>query len=167
MYKVFLSIGSNKGWRINNLKRAINYIKKIDNIKYIKESPVYETKPMYNLEQNFFLNLIVEINTTINQPDILLDKFKNIEKKMGRNKTILRNGPRIIDIDILDYNNIILKNRNLTLPHPSIKERIFVLKPWSDIAPNYKLPYIRKNIYQLMSDMKLDADIIKLYTEKK
>ena len=166
MYKVFLSIGSNEGKRIDNLKRAINCIKKMDTIRYIKESPVYETKPMYNLEQNFFLNLIVEIDSSISQPSILLDKLKNIEKKMGRNKSALRNGPRIIDIDILDYNNIILNNRQLTLPHPSIKERLFVLKPWSDIAPNYKLPYIKKNIYQLMSDMKLDADIIKLHTEK-
>ena len=85
---------------------------------------------------------------------------------MGRKKTNIKNQARVIDIDILDYESITLNDKELILPHPDIADRLFVLKPWSDIAPNYKLPDMEKNIYQLMSNMKLDVDIIKLYASK-
>jgi len=165
MNKVFFSIGSNKGKRLNNLKKAILYIKNINFIDYIIDSPIYETRPMYNLKQGFFLNMVVEINTSIS-PILLLKEAKNIEKKMGRKKTNIKNQARVIDIDILDYESITLNDKELILPHPDIAERLFVLKPWSDIAPNYKLPDMEKSIYQLMSNMKLDVDVIKLHTSK-
>ena len=163
MNKVFLSLGSNEGKRFNYLKKTILNIKNINSLKYIKSSPIYETRPMYNLEQESFLNMVVEINTSIN-PIELLKKTQSIEKKIGRNMTNLKNQPRVIDIDILDYESVILNDRELILPHPNITERLFVLKPWSDIAPMHKLPNMKKNIYQLMSDMKLGIDIIKLHT---
>ena len=165
MNKVFLSIGSNLGNRLNHLKKTILDIKNINSLTYIKMSPVYETKPMYNLEQELFLNMVVEINTSMNAFD-LLEKTQNIEKRIGRKKTNLKNQPRVIDIDILDYESVILNDKELILPHPDIAERLFVLKPWSDIAPNYKLPDMEKSIYQLMSNMKLDVDVIKLHTSK-
>jgi len=162
MNKVFLSLGSNKGKRSNYLKKAILNIKNINSVRYIKASPVYETKPMYNLDQESFLNMVVQINTSIN-PIELLEKTQGIERKIGRKATILKNQPRVIDIDILDYESVILNDKELILPHPDITERLFVLKPWSDIAPMHKLPNMKENIYQLTSDMKLDADIIKLH----
>ena len=163
MHKVFLSIGSNKGKRLNYLKKAILEIGNTPSIIYIKTSPVYETKPMYNLKQKSFLNVVIEINTSIN-PINLLRETQEIEKKIGRKRTYLKNQPRVIDIDILDYENVILNNKELILPHPAICERLFVLKPWSDISPMHKLPSIKKDIYQLMSSMKIDTDIIKLHT---
>ena len=165
MNKVFLSIGSNKGNRLNCLKKAILEIQNLGSTIYLKTSPVYETKPMYNTNQSYFLNAVVEIDTSI---DVftLLEKTQSIEKKIGRQKVELKNQPRFIDIDILDYNNLIFSNEKLILPHPAISERLFVLKPWSDISPMYELPEVAKNIYELMSDMKINADIIKLHTNK-
>ena len=162
MNKVFLSIGSNQGRRLNHLKAAILKIKSINFVEYVLASPVYETKPMYNSKQDFFLNMVVEIETSVDALS-LLRETQNIERIMGRKKMNLKNQPRVIDIDILDYENMTLSDKELTLPHPAIFERIFVLKPWSDIAPRYKLPNIKKNIYELMSDIELNADIIKLY----
>ena len=140
-------------------------IKNINYVDYIQSSPVYETKPMYNIKQKFFLNVVVEINTSISAIS-LLSKIQDIERKIGRKKTNLKNQPRVIDIDILDYQSVILKDKDLILPHPGITERLFVLKPWSDIAPAYRLENMKKNIYELMSDMKLDTGIIKLHTNK-
>ena len=165
MNKVFLSIGANKDSRLDFLKKTILEIKNTGSVSYINTSPVYETKPMYNLNQKFFLNIVVEIKTSI-PPIDLVQKTQAIEKKIGRKKTYLKNQPRNIDIDILDYENIILNNKELILPHPGIFERLFVLKPWSDIAPMHKLPNMKKNIYELMSGMKIDSDIIKLHTSK-
>jgi len=165
MHKVFLSIGSNKGKRLNYLKKAILEIENTPSVIYINTSPVYETKAMYNLKQNSFLNIVIEINTSIS-PINLLRETQKIEKNIGRKRTYLKNQPRVIDIDILDYENVILNNKELILPHPSICERLFVLKPWSDISPMHKLPSIKRDIYQLMSNMKIDTDIIKLHTNR-
>jgi len=163
MNKVFLSIGSNQGERLKYLKKAILDIKNINFTTHIKTSPVYETKPMYNLEQELFLNVVVELSTSITPID-LLKKTQDIEIKIGRKKTNSRNQPRVIDIDILDYESVILNDRELILPHPGITERLFVLKPWTDIAPMHELSDRKENISQLMSNMKLGSDIIKLYT---
>ena len=163
MSKVFLSIGSNKGKRLDYLKKAISSIKCIRSVIYVKSSPIYETKPMYNLDQNSFLNMIAEIKTSLD-PIALLRKTQNIEKDIGRKKINSRNQPRVIDIDILDYEGVVLNDSELTLPHSSIAERLFVLKPWSDIAPIHKLPNIEETIYELMSNMEINSDIIKLHT---
>ena len=155
MNKVFLSIGSNLGNEINNINRSILLIKQIDNLELICHSSIYQSKPMYYTKQNDFLNLVVEISTDIT-PLKLLKKIKDIEIFIGRTIQHKRNYPRIIDIDILDYDCIILSHKNLTLPHPKILERMFVLKPWSDIAPDYKLPKINKTIYELMSILRVE-----------
>ena len=165
MNKVFFSIGSNEGSRLKSLKDTINEIASIDSVEHLDSSFVYETKPMYNLNQSYFLNMVIAIQTYL-EPLELLRITQNIEKKIGRKKTYLKNQPRVIDIDILDYNGIILNDQKLVLPHPGIINRLFVLKPWTDISPKYILPNMEKSIFELMSDIKLDTDIIKLYKEQ-
>ena len=95
----------------------------------------------------------------------LLCEMKSIESKMGRTMNILKNQPRLIDIDILSYGNIMINNDDLIIPHPKIIERAFVLKPWSDIDPNYKLPEINKTISELISNLDISSNIIKLYNK--
>ena len=165
MNRVFLSLGSNKGDSFANINECIDLISKTVKITIINKSKIYTTKPMYNYNQKYFLNMVIEINTIL-EPEILLYKLQNIELRLGRKKNKSRNQPRVIDIDILDYNNKIINQKNLILPHPLIKERVFVLKPWTDISPTFKLPTSKYNISKIMSDLKNDKDIIKIFNNK-
>ena len=162
MIEVFLSIGTNLGDRFKNIKECINMIRLNPSTECITWSKIYETVPMYNSKQNKFLNLILKIKTTV-KPMELLDEIKSIESKMGRTMNNLKNQPRLIDIDILSYGNTMINNDNLIIPHPKITERAFVLKPWSDIDPDYKLPEINKTISELISNLDISTNIIKLY----
>ena len=164
MTEVFLGIGANKGDRFENIQKCLKNIKSNSSINYISSSKIYESAPMYNVNQNFFLNLVIKIET-IFKPLDLLKEIKKIESDMGRKFTELNNQPRIIDIDILSYTDIIFNNNKLVIPHPKIIERSFVLKPWSDIDPNYKLPKINKTISELISNLDISSNIIKLYNK--
>jgi len=162
MIEVFLSIGTNLGNRFKNIKECIDMIQLNPYIEYITCSKIYETVPMYNTKQNKFLNLILKTKTSV-KPIELLCEVKSIESEMGRTINILKNQPRVIDIDILSYGNSMINDDNLIIPHPKIIERAFVLKPWSDIAPDYKLPEINKTISELISNLDINTNIIKLY----
>ena len=162
MTDVFLGIGTNRGDRFKNIQKCIKKIESNSSIKNISSSRIYESAPMYNVNQNFFLNLVIKIETIL-KPLNLLKEIKKIESDMGRKFTELNNQPRIIDIDILSYTDIIFNNNKLVIPHPKIIERSFVLKPWSDIDPNYKLPKINKTISELISNLDISTNIIKLY----
>ena len=162
MNSIFLSIGSNLGHRFNNLKRCINEIKKTDGITFLSHSKIYETEPMYNINQSNFLNLVIKVESSIN-PNELLKLLKNIEFGMGRELNDFINSPRVIDIDILSYGDLIINNEELNIPHKKISERLFVLKPWTDIEPNYKLPQLNKTISYLISQLDMNSNVIRLY----
>ena len=165
MNKVYLSLGSNKGKSYENLIQSIKLIEQVKEINLVNKSKIYITKPMYNQNQNYFLNMVVEIETSLN-PFLLFRKLKKIEGKLGKRINEKKNQPRKIDIDILDFNNKIINSNTLTLPHPGIIERAFVLKPWTDIAPTFKLPTEKKSIASLISKLNLNEEIIKLYKIK-
>ena len=164
MNKVYIGLGSNKGNRPYNLKRAIDMIEELELVQINYKSDIYKTRPMYNKNQKNFLNMVLELNTSI-KPLLLLKLLKKIESRLGRKLLEERNQEREIDIDILDYDNIVLNNKELILPHPYILERVFVLKPWSDIAPDFKLPNIDENIFQLLMKLNIDLSIIKKYNK--
>lgn len=131
MKKVLLGLGSNLGNRVNNLKTAIKELEKYGRVGLT--SFMYETDPCYVTEQPSFLNMAVEL-TTNSSPQDLLAQLKTIEKNLGRVQTIPK-GPRVIDIDILTYENSKIVTDILTIPHASMKERDFVIKPLMDINP--------------------------------
>ena len=136
MNKVFLSIGSNLGCREQNLSKGILMIKDMQGTIVNLESSIYKTSPLYNPNQQYFFNKVVQITTKLN-PHELLENTKSIELIMGKNTESSHNLPRIIDIDILVFNDINIDNKELTLPHPRLLDRRFVLEPWKEIAPNY------------------------------
>ena len=136
MHKVFLSLGSNLGDKLENLKNAIAEISLNDHIDISSCSNIYESKPMYNLNQDDFLNMVIEIETNF-RPLELLKYIKDIEILLGRTLDQKHNCPRVIDIDILDYKNQLFNTPELIIPHPKLFERMFVLKPWSEISPDY------------------------------
>ena len=136
---VFIGLGTNLGNREQNLKKALIELKTFIKIKH--KSSVYETKPVGYKNQSDFLNMVIEGQTTLT-PRRLLVSLKKVEKKLGRKKTF-KNGPRIIDLDILFYEHTILKQRDLIIPHPEIQNRAFVLIPLAEIAAK-KRPWIKK-----------------------
>ena len=148
----FLSLGSNMGDRLSNIKKAIFKINQSDNNKVILESPIYESDAMYNEGLDRFYNCVIKIKTTLTAFD-LLEFAKNIEKQLGRNISDQRYSPRLIDIDILSYGQHIIDSEKLKVPHPSIGERKFVLKPWVDLDYNYILANSRKKIFDLLNEL--------------
>ncbi|SHK07151.1 2-amino-4-hydroxy-6-hydroxymethyldihydropteridine diphosphokinase [Tepidibacter formicigenes] len=131
MSNVYLSLGTNMGDREKYLKDAIDLINNFEDTKIVKISKVYETKPWGYTNQKNFLNLCLKINTNLS-PHNLLKKCQEAERFLKRER-IIRWGPRTIDVDILIYDDIICNDENLTLPHPRIQERAFVLVPLMDL----------------------------------
>lgn len=132
MAKIFIGVGSNLGDRINNIQNALKLLKK-EKIRILKQSTFIETKPVGGPKQGKFLNGVLEIETKL-EPIKLLKTLKAIEKKLGRSKAV-KNCPRIIDLDILLYEDKVIKSAKLTIPHPKMHERSFVIKPLKEIAP--------------------------------
>lgn len=134
----YLSLGSNLGDRIANLKQAINLLAEYQGVELIKISSVYETKPVGYTDQPDFLNTAIEVQTTLS-PHELLALCNAVEDKLGRTRTI-KWGPRKIDIDILLFGGVYIDDEKLKIPHPYMMERAFVLAPLAEIAPEILLP---------------------------
>jgi len=137
---VFLSLGSNVGDRENNLRKAVDMIGGSPHISIIKMSSIYETEPMYIKDQDSFYNIVLytRVDGEIS-PFEMIGFLKGIEYGFGRKRAKKKYGPRIIDIDLLYYGEMVIKSDFLTLPHPGIEERKFVLVPLSEIAPEFTI----------------------------
>ena len=142
---VYLSLGSNLGNRTANLKEAISSLAPQMEVK--AKSKVYETPPWGYKDQPNFLNQVVKVQTYL-EPLLLLKHIKRLEVALGREKTF-QYGPRLIDIDILFYDDLVFESPALVIPHPHLHERGFVLLPMMDIAPDLIHPVKRKSIREL------------------
>lgn len=149
MNKIYVAIGANMGDRKANITRAIELLK--EKINDIQLAPIYETKAFGVTNQPNFYNTALAGKTEL-MPEELLKFVKEVEKRVGR-VARYRWGPREIDVDIIFYNGLILKSEQLTIPHPGITERFFVLKPLSDLAPNLVHPVLHKSISELLSQL--------------
>jgi len=135
---VFLSLGSNVGDRENNLRKAVDLISSNPNINVVKVSSIYETEPMYFKDQNYFYNIVLQARVCGElTPFEMIGFLKGIEYGFGRKRSEKRYGPRIIDIDLLYYGEMVIESDFFTVPHPGIEERKFVLVPLSEIAPEF------------------------------
>ena len=143
---VYLSLGSNLGDRQVNIRTAIGHL--LD-LGYVQEvSSLYETEPVEFTEQPWFLNCAVAVRTEM-IPREFLAGILNIERSMGRQRTQPK-GPRNIDIDILLYGAAHINTPTLTVPHPAMAERRFVLEPLAEIAPDVKVPLLKKTVRELL-----------------
>ena len=158
---IFLSLGSNLGDRFTNLQDAIRSLP--PNIQALSQSRIYETEPWGYTDQPAFLNLVIKGSTEL-APQKVLAFIKEMEVVLGRKETF-RFGPRLIDLDILFYDDLVLNSPDLTIPHPRLCERAFVLIPLAEIAPDFTHPVTRKTIRQLASSM--DTTGIKIYQSPK
>jgi len=157
MNQAFIGIGSNIEPRATYLNTAQKRLSQHDKVTIIAKSSIYETAPVGLLEQSHFLNMVIEVKTTLTSLE-LLRYCQEIELALGRKRTV-KDGPRTLDLDILVYNQEYINEQDLILPHPRLHERAFVLVPFAEIAPQIILPHKGISIKELLK--KLPADEVK------
>jgi len=149
MTQVYLGLGTNLGERMVNLAQALSLLPPA--VTVLRCSPVYETPPWGFADQPAFLNMVCEVESDL-QPLALLERLKALEEKMGREKTV-RYGPRLIDLDILFYADLVYKDDRLEIPHPRLAERAFVLAPLADLAPEFRHPLTHQTIRAMVAQV--------------
>jgi len=148
--KIYLGLGSNVGDRRATLDRGLEALNAPD-LRILRVSPIYETEPQGLREQEWFLNLVVEAETSL-FPRQLLQRIRRVEREFGRKRTV-PNGPRTLDIDILFFARSIIQSADLQVPHPRYSERRFVLAPMADLAPDWRDPQSGRSMRVLLDDL--------------
>lgn len=157
---VYLALGSNLGDRLANLKQAVASLSPQMEVK--AKSRVYETPPWGYADQPMFLNQVIRANTYL-EFEPLLKHIKRLETALGRQPSF-KNGPRLIDLDILFYDELVIETASLVIPHPHVHERGFVLMPLNDIAPDLVHPTLRKTVSEMLAVC--DTSGITVYEKK-
>ena len=158
-HTIYLALGSNLGDRAANLKNGRAAL--LPRVSIEACSPIYETPPWGYSNQPAFLNQVVKASTSL-APLELLDFIKDAERKLGR-QVSFRNGPRLIDIDILFYDDLILETPRLSIPHPRMQDRAFIWLPLAALAPELRHPVLNKTAREVLAE--LDATGIHLYSQ--
>lgn len=153
----YLSLGSNIGDREANLREAIQRLSKLGTIAAV--SSLYETEPMEVADQPWFLNGAIEMRTTLAAADLIKEVFA-IEAAMGRVRTRPK-GSRKIDIDILFYDDAVVNEPGLTIPHSAMHERLFVLAPLAEIAPEMLHPGLHRTVHELRDSLTPGAQVVR------
>ncbi len=159
MTKAYISVGSNMGKKLDNCKKGIELLEDYGPIKIIAISKFYKTEPVDYLDQDWFVNAVFAVETEL-LPDELLKILKKIESDAGRGEKGIRFGPRVLDMDILLYDDLIMDTPRLVIPHPRMDKRRFVLAPLCDIDPFVIHPVLKKNIRQILDDLEDDEQKI-------
>ncbi|CDE44810.1 2-amino-4-hydroxy-6-hydroxymethyldihydropteridinediphosphokinase [Clostridium sp. CAG:768] len=159
---VYLSLGSNSGDRIGYVQQATSLLGGSEKINLIRTSAFYETEPWGMDSENWFVNAVVEIKTSLS-PQELLAECQRIEQQLGRKREENKGySDRTIDIDILFYNKDIINEENLTIPHKFVHLRAFTLVPLLELIPNFEHPVLHKTISELHNDLE-NPEMVFLY----
>ena len=146
---IYIALGTNLGERLDNLHAAIHFMS--PDVRVLTESHVYETPPWGYENQPAFLNMVVKAETGL-EPEPLLNFLKQLEVELGREQNF-RWGPRLIDLDILFYGDLILDTPPLIIPHPRLHERAFVLVPLADVASDLTHPVFQRSVNDLLVEI--------------
>jgi len=159
---VYLSLGSNVGNREANLRQAISRLGTIGRVQ--KVSSFYETEPVEFVAQPWFLNCALALETE-KMPKQLLSSILQIEQEMGRRRE-QKKGPRTIDIDILLFGSSVIDTKDLTIPHPAMHERRFVLEALAEIAPEQRHPIFKRTVRELREALPAGPSVRKINSQK-
>ena len=157
----YLSLGSNVGDRAESLRTAIAQLAALGDVTKI--SSIYETEPVGVTGQSWFLNCVVELRTNKDAPE-LMRALLEVERAMGRERKQVK-GPRNIDLDLLLFDDTTVNTAELTVPHPAMHERRFVLEPLAEIAPGAFHPKLRKTAWKLLESIPRDYEVRRIHDQ--
>ncbi|NVM20512.1 MAG: 2-amino-4-hydroxy-6-hydroxymethyldihydropteridine diphosphokinase [Desulfobacterales bacterium] len=152
LHTVYIGVGSNIGRRADNCRKGISAIGACDGCLLEAQSPLYETEPVGFEAQDWFVNGVARVRTRL-EPEPLLAQLRAIESAMGRRPGGARFGPRILDLDILFFDDRVVRTSRMQLPHPRLHKRRFVLRPLCDIAPEHVHPVLGQMVRSLLSNL--------------
>ena len=150
IHTAYIGAGSNIGDKLLNCKNGFVALERTQNTQIIKWSKFYQTEPVDYKNQDWFINCVVKIETDLD-PVKLIKELKSIEYDAGRMDDTVRFGPRILDLDILLFDEIVMNSSDLIIPHPRMHKRRFVLKPMCDIDPSIVHPVLIKKVSELLA----------------
>lgn len=156
----FIALGSNLENREQHLHSALAALQAIGRLGPV--SSFYETEPVGSIAQPDFLNVVAELQTTL-PPEELLATLLQIEQEHGRDRAAAPSkGPRTLDLDLLAYGDVVMDSPALTLPHPAIADRAFVLIPLAEIAPDWQHPVLKKGVIQLLAELNNSGNSVRV-----
>ena len=158
-HSVIISVGSNIGDKQDNCQKGIDHLMASGNAFLVKASRFYRTSPVDYLDQDWFVNAAVKVTTRFDAHG-LLDALIGIQRRAGRHGDSIRFGPRIIDLDIIFYDETVIETPDLLIPHPRLHKRRFVLQPICDIDPAIVHPILKKNVRALLERLDDDAQSV-------
>lgn len=153
MSRVFIGLGSNEGDRLTQLSSAVQALGQLPGVRLVQMATISETAPLGGPPQGPYLNTVAEVETTLT-PRELLNAFQAIERQLGRQPTSQRWAPRPIDLDILLYDDLVIHEPDLVIPHPRMHERRFVLEPLSQLAPDIVHSLLQKTAAALLEQVR-------------
>ena len=159
----FIGLGSNMGKPLDRCREGIEYLTAVKGTQVLRRSSFYRTEPVGFLDQEWFINDVIEIRTSLTSQE-LLEELQAIERQMGRQKPV-KWGPRVIDLDILLYGQEVMQTDSLVLPHPELHKRRFVLEPLYEIAPYMIHPAFGVSVAGLMKRLSDDNKVEKIREE--
>jgi len=160
-HEVYIGVGSNMGAKADNCRQAIAALAATEGCLLDDESPLYETEPVGLEDQDWFVNGVARIKTDLD-PHTLLTGLRAIEWALGRRPEGKKFGPRVLDLDILFFDRMILQTAEVEIPHPRLHERRFVLQPLCDLAGNLVHPVLGKKVRFLLANLKDDKKVVRL-----
>jgi len=138
------------GDRLQNCRRGIKALTHQSKSRVLAQSRIYSTEPVDFLDQDWFINMMIKLETELD-PFQLLDQIKSIQRAAGRKQDIIQYGPRILDLDIIFFDDLVIDSERLVVPHPRMHKRRFVLQPICDIDPTIIHPVLKKNMQSLLA----------------
>lgn len=151
-HTVYISVGSNLGSKLENCQKGVEALIRSGSTSLIKQSGIYKTDPVGYKDQDWFVNYVIKIETDLD-PFQLWRELEDIQRKTGRGHNPIRYGPRVLDLDIILYDDMVINSPELIIPHPRMHKRRFVLKPICDIDPQIVHPVFEKDMQYLLDTL--------------